>query len=177
MSEVCSARVGEALAKKTRPFWPPGVVRRLPRPLARVVFTPLAMSLWICANILRRRYVGAPGPRALASLTVAAGLPVIAMSAAPTSEFPSDRRRAHRARGLRQAICLFNGGRPALGVLVRNVTKAGVRITGDELICLPDEFELRIHDGFGQYDSRRVRRIWSKGNAAGLTFLDTVSQG
>ena len=99
------------------------------------------------------------------------------MSAAPTPEFPSDRRRAPRSRRFRQAVCLFNGGRSALEVLVRNVTKAGARITGDELICLPDEFELRIHDGFGHYDSRRVRRVWSKGNAAGLTFLDTVSPG
>ena len=99
------------------------------------------------------------------------------MSAAPTPEFRAERRRAPRARGFRQAICLFNGGRSALEVLVRNVTKAGVRITGDALICLPDEFELRIHDGFGHYDSRRVRRIWTKGNAAGLTFLDTVSEG
>ena len=99
------------------------------------------------------------------------------MSAASTPEFPTERRRATRARGLRQAICLFNGGRSALEVLVRNVTKAGVRITGDELICLPDEFELRIHDGFGHYDSRRVRRVWTKGNAAGLTFLDPDSEG
>ena len=99
------------------------------------------------------------------------------MSAAPTPEYPAERRRLPRARGLRQAICLFNGGRSALEVLVRNVTKAGVRITGDELICLPDEFELKIHDGFGHYNSRRVRRVWMKGNAAGLMFLDTVSQG
>jgi len=98
------------------------------------------------------------------------------MSAGPTPEYPTERRRAPRARGLRQAICLFNGGRSALEVLVRNVTKAGVRITGDELICLPDEFELRIHDGYGHYNSRRVRRVWSRGNAAGLTFLDTASQ-
>ena len=59
-----------------------------------------------------------------------------------------------------------------LNVLVRNISATGAKLTGSELICLPDEFELQVNDGNGVFVSRRVRRIWSHADAVGVAFVD-----
>jgi len=98
------------------------------------------------------------------------------MTAAAILEQPLERRSATRMRCFKLARCYFNKGRSDLEVTLRNISSTGARITGSELICLPDEFDLHIHDGFGGFEVRRVRRIWSRGGAAGLRFLDAPGE-
>ena len=99
-------------------------------------------------------------------------MPLRSPAASPVSE---PRRRA-RARCLRRARCVFNGGASTLDVLVRNISGAGARIVGNELICLPPTFELRIIDANGDvetgYSSRKARVVWRTEAAAGIEFLD-----
>jgi hypothetical protein len=50
-------------------------------------------------------------------------------------------------------------------------------LSGDELICLPDEFELLINDGFGVFASHWVRRVWSRSDMIGVAFIDSAREG
>ena len=84
----------------------------------------------------------------------------------------AEHRRAPRTRCLRQARCVFHKGFSVLDVTVRNASATGARISGDELICLPDEFELGIHDGYGEYKMRRVRLVWRREKMAGVQYID-----
>jgi hypothetical protein len=93
------------------------------------------------------------------------------MSNTFANPYIDDRRRSPRHKCLRMARCMFNHEQSDLEVMLRNISDTGARITGDELICLPEQFELHIHDGFGGFDVRKVRRVWMTGNAAGLEFL------
>jgi len=87
-----------------------------------------------------------------------------------------EKRYAPRMRCLREAHCVFNNGCSDLNVLIRNISSTGAKLSGDELLCLPDEFELRIHDGFGAFTSRRVRRIWSRAGFVGVAFIDAAHE-
>ncbi len=84
----------------------------------------------------------------------------------------AEKRRAPRARRLRQARCVFNNGASTLDVALRDVSPSGARIAGDGLIVLPPAFELRILDGFGGFSAHKARIIWAKGATAGVEFLD-----
>ena len=94
------------------------------------------------------------------------------MDAARNQGASEERGGAARSRVYRMARCVFNDGKSDLDVLIRNLSSTGACITGAELICLPDEFALWIHDGFGGYKKRRVRRMWAHGGHAGLAFID-----
>ena len=89
----------------------------------------------------------------------------------------SEKRRAPRARCLREGRCVFNKGNSILSVLVRNISSTGARLSGDELICLPDEFELLISDGFGVFASHWVKRVWSHSDMVGVAFIDSAHAG
>jgi hypothetical protein len=93
------------------------------------------------------------------------------MSASHPLQNYDERRRAQRHRCLRMARCVFNHEQSDLEVTLRNLSDTGARISGDELICLPEAFELHIHDGFGGFEMRKVRRVWMTGQAAGLEFV------
>ncbi len=86
----------------------------------------------------------------------------------------NDKRRAARARRLRDGRCVFNKGYSSLNVLVRNLSSTGARLSGDELICLPEQFELQINDGFGAYASHWVKRIWRRADMMGVAFIDSA---
>jgi hypothetical protein len=90
------------------------------------------------------------------------------MSAGPAVE----KRRAPRARCLRAARCIFNNGCSDYSVLVRNVSATGAKLTGDELFRLPEEFELQMANSAGVATARRVRRVWSRAESIGVTFLE-----
>jgi hypothetical protein len=83
-----------------------------------------------------------------------------------------ERRRAPRTRVLRQAHCVFNGGCSNFSVLVRNVSATGAKLMGDELFCLPGEFELQMANAAGAVMARRVRRAWSRPDSMGVEFLE-----
>jgi len=91
----------------------------------------------------------------------------------PTSPRPAnEKRRAPRTRCLRAARCVFNRGYSDLSVLVRNISATGAKLTGDELFCLPDEFELQMTTPTGAVIARWVRRVWSKSDSVGVEFLE-----
>jgi hypothetical protein len=83
----------------------------------------------------------------------------------------SDKRAAPRSRCLREALCVFNNGNSNFSVMVRNISATGARLAGHELYRLPEEFELRIKNGPGAFAIRRVRRMWSRDDSIGVTFL------
>ncbi len=83
-----------------------------------------------------------------------------------------DRRGAQRGRRPRQARCVFRPGYSDVEVTLRNSSELGARIEGPDLTWLPERFELHIHNGFGVYSQRPVRLVWSRGDCAGLQFLD-----
>jgi hypothetical protein len=62
-------------------------------------------------------------------------------------------------------------------VFVRNISSTGAKLTGGELIRLPDVFELQIHDGFGAFASRFVKRVWSSPDSVGVAFTDAAQPG
>jgi PilZ domain len=84
----------------------------------------------------------------------------------------SEKRSLHRARRSRPAHCVFNEGTSVLDVVLRDISPRGTRIAGAQVVGLPQTFELRIPDGLGGYSARRALVVWSKGAAAGLTFID-----
>jgi hypothetical protein len=84
----------------------------------------------------------------------------------------SEKRSLHRARRSRPAHCVFNEGASVLDVVLRDISPRGARIAGAQVVSLPQTFELRIPDGVGGYSARRALVVWSKGAAAGLTFID-----
>ncbi len=88
------------------------------------------------------------------------------------SPMSNDKRTALRTRCLREAHCVFNKGNSDLNVLIRNISSTGAKLCGDELLYLPEEFELQIHDGFGAFTSRWVKRVWSRPDSIGVTFID-----
>jgi hypothetical protein len=88
----------------------------------------------------------------------------------------NERRRAVRTRCLREGSCVFNKGCSILNVVVRNISATGAKLTGDELICLPEEFELKINEGFGVFASHRVKRVWSRADAIGVAFIDSARE-
>lgn len=101
-------------------------------------------------------------------------MPVLTENVGATS---SDKRRAPRTRCLREGRCVFNKGNSILTVLVRNISSTGAKLSGDELICLPDEFELLINDGFGVFASHWVKRVWSRSDMVGVAFIDSAREG
>jgi hypothetical protein len=92
----------------------------------------------------------------------------------PKSFFPafSEKRTLRRARRSRPAHCVFNDGASVREVVLRDISPCGARIGGAQVIGLPQTFELRIPDGAGGYSARRALLVWSRGAAAGLTFID-----
>jgi hypothetical protein len=88
----------------------------------------------------------------------------------------NDMRRAPRSRCLREGRCVFNKGFSDLNVLVRNMSSTGAKLAGDELHCLPEEFELRVHNGFGAFTSYWVKRAWAKADTIGVAFIDPVGE-
>jgi len=82
-----------------------------------------------------------------------------------------EKRRAPRTRCLREARCVFNKGFSDLSVLIRNLSATGAKLTGDELFCLPDEFDLRFSDSHGAPVTRRVKRVWAGADAVGVEFV------
>jgi hypothetical protein len=75
-------------------------------------------------------------------------------------------------RCLREGRCVFNKGNSILNVMVRNLSSTGAKLTGDELLCLPDEFELQISMSPEPPASRWVKRVWGRGDAIGVAFVD-----
>jgi hypothetical protein len=71
---------------------------------------------------------------------------------------------------------VFNKGCSDLSVLIRNISSTGAKLCGDELLCLPEEFELRIHDGFGAFTSHWVKRVWSRADSVGVAFIGSARQ-
>ena len=84
----------------------------------------------------------------------------------------AEKRRAARTRCLRAARCVFNRGYSDLTVLVRNISATGAKLTGDQLFCLPDEFELQVAAPSGVVTARWVRRVWSRADSIGIEFLE-----
>lgn len=97
------------------------------------------------------------------------------MTASPESSPPpiGEKRRSQRMRCLREAHCVFNKGYSDLTVLVRNMSTTGAKLTGDELICLPDEFELQMTNAHGALTARRVKRVWTRNDSMGVQFLES----
>jgi hypothetical protein len=83
-----------------------------------------------------------------------------------------EKRHAPRMRCLRAAHCVFNKGCSDYSVLVRNVSAAGAKLTGDELFRLPEEFELQLANAAGAAIVRRVRRVWRRADSIGVEFLE-----
>lgn len=83
----------------------------------------------------------------------------------------ADKRGALRQRCLREALCVFNKGNSNFSVMVRNISATGAKLAGHELYRLPEEFDLRINNGSGAVSTRRVRRMWSREDSIGVTFL------
>ena len=94
------------------------------------------------------------------------------MPAEKSSRPADERRRAARGRCLREAHCIFNKGYSDLNVLVRNISATGAKLTGDELFCLPEEFELQMMNGQGALTTRRVKRMWGRADSMGVQFLE-----
>jgi hypothetical protein len=71
---------------------------------------------------------------------------------------------------------MFNNGYSSLNVLVRNISSTGAKLSGDELICLPEEFELQINNGFGAFTSHWVKRVWFRTDTIGVAFVDSAHE-
>ncbi|THD49486.1 MAG: PilZ domain-containing protein [Bradyrhizobium sp.] len=83
----------------------------------------------------------------------------------------AERRRAPRSRCLRKARCIVNKGAD-VAALVRNISETGAKLTGDAFYRLPEEFDLQIDKGSGEFMLRRARRVWSHRDSIGVTFLE-----
>ncbi len=84
----------------------------------------------------------------------------------------AEKRRSLRSKRLRRGSCVFNNAASTLDVTVRDIAPGGARITGHELFCLPQTFELRILDATGGYSARTARIVWRNAKDAGLAFID-----
>lgn len=105
-------------------------------------------------------------------VVVAMQVEPMSASGQPNPGPATEKRRASRTRCLRAARCVFNKGYSDLSVLVRNISATGAKLTGDELFCLPDEFELHVATPAGVVTARRVRRVWTRADSIGVEFLE-----
>ncbi len=83
----------------------------------------------------------------------------------------ADQHRSVRMPQYRRARCFFNNGSSSLDVTLRNMSTSGARVVGENLLCLPQTFELHIYEGGGAHSVRSARMVWTDGTTAGLKFV------
>ena len=86
-----------------------------------------------------------------------------------TVETKSEPRRADRVRTILGARVVFNGGRSSIDCQIRNMSDTGARLTLNEGLSLPGEFDLEIPT---RNKVHRVVLRWRTKDAAGVQFID-----
>ena len=65
-----------------------------------------------------------------------------------------------------------DAGRPALRVIVRNLSTFGARLEGPDVAAAPESFELSVVGESGRTQRCRARKVWGNGEAIGVCFAD-----
>jgi hypothetical protein len=79
----------------------------------------------------------------------------------------SPRRSNSRAKTLKSAKIVFNKNQSVIDCFVRDLSPTGAKLKLGDLVPLPKNFVLELHDGT-RYDCERVR---SMGQEVGVRFL------
>nr|WP_295739034.1 PilZ domain-containing protein [uncultured Acidocella sp.] len=82
---------------------------------------------------------------------------------------PEDKRKEPRQRVLGRAKLYVGMFSPTVyDCLIMEYSDNGARIETSAVVQVPDLFKIQV----GEQPARRARRVWSRGNAVGLEFLD-----
>jgi hypothetical protein len=79
----------------------------------------------------------------------------------------SPRRTNSRSKTLKSAKIVFNKNQSVIDCFVRDLSPTGARLKLGDLVPIPKNFVLELHDGT-RYDCERVR---SMGEEVGVRFL------
>ena len=63
-------------------------------------------------------------------------------------------------------------GRPALRLIVRNISTFGARLEGPDAGVAPEQFNLSVARESGGARRRRAQKVWANGEAIGVCFVD-----
>lgn len=80
----------------------------------------------------------------------------------------TEARQAERMKSLLRAQAIFNKGSSTIDCLVKNISTDGARLTIDEHLTIPVEFDLDVPQRGRTF---RVRVIWRGEGAMGVMFL------
>jgi hypothetical protein len=78
---------------------------------------------------------------------------------------PGERRRAPRHRTLKGALVVFGNHQLALDCLIRNISDGGAKISLEETLDVPEDFELLIPS---EHTIVAARAVWRTGHDLGL---------
>lgn len=81
---------------------------------------------------------------------------------------PTERRDDHRRRSLLGATIRITSELSTTECIVRDISPRGARLVLSDAVPLPEMFDLRIK---ARAEDRRVRIVWRRGDALGVTFV------
>ncbi len=79
-------------------------------------------------------------------------------------------RAEHRSRTLKRGQVWIDGGKSLIECTIHDFTETGARLRFENVIPLPQQFELFIVDAKAIWPARNV---WQKGAEAGVEFFPT----
>jgi hypothetical protein len=80
----------------------------------------------------------------------------------------AERREEPRLRSIIAGRLMFNNGNTSVDCTVRNLTRAGAKLTVSAAVTVPDLFDLFIPQ---KGVTRRAKTRWRRGEELGITFL------
>lgn len=83
----------------------------------------------------------------------------------------TEHRRATRTRAVLRASIIFNNRNSSIDCMIRNLSNTGAKITIDDTIAIPQQFELMILQK-GQSFNAKV--VWRHLGEAGVEFMNEI---
>lgn len=83
-----------------------------------------------------------------------------------------ERRKNFRSRTFLGGSIAFNGRNSTVDCLVRNLSPEGAKVSLQNTVAIPHEFDLTINQ---RESTIRARMIWRRAEEAGLAFCDAAA--
>lgn len=83
-------------------------------------------------------------------------------------------RKSERSRAILGAVIVYNNRNSTINCQIRNISRAGARLSLSETCVLPEEFEIEVPQKGKTY---RARLCWRDDESAGVEFVLEASNG
>mgnify|MGYP001766110747 CR=1 FL=1 len=85
----------------------------------------------------------------------------------------TDARQSERTRSLLRAQAIFNKGSSTIDCLIKNISPDGARLSIDEYMTIPVEFDLEVPQRGRTF---RARIVWRGEGAMGVMFIQPEAE-